>query len=296
MAAEAKQISRAIAELVDNLSLGALDSDGYSDRSKLVASETETILQSRETHFLVTVAGQDLRFPIVKFGSSVTSLNLFDYKELSVFAIYSLLRNKVKRFCDLGSNIGSHSVCLAALGASVRSWEPDRTVSRIQRELFREHGLDCTQVDAAAGILNEYASFVRLEDNQTGSHLLGKKPNPYGRSITFDVQVRDCRPDITWADLVKMDIEGSESEVICKTSLDVLAKAAIICEVTSSESAQHLFSYLSQAPVTVHSQRIGWSSPSSPGDMPSHHSHGSLLISGSESVLAAVMKSRTTRK
>jgi len=289
MVVEARQISRTIAELADSLALGALDSDGYSDRSKLVASEAETILRSGETHFLVTVAGQDLRFPIVKFGSSVTSLNLFDYKELSVFAIYSLLRNKVKRFCDLGSNIGSHSVCLAALGASVRSWEPDRTVSRIQRQLFREHGLNCTQVDAAAGVLNEDASFVRLEDNQTGSHLAGKKLNPYGRTTTYDVQVQDCRPEIAWADLVKMDIEGSESEILCQTPHETLSKAFIICEVTDERAAHNIYEYLSMAPVSMYLQRSGWRSPESVQDLPSHHSHGSLLVVGHENRLRGVL-------
>jgi len=285
MALEAKQISRAIAELADNLALGALDSEEYSDRSKLVASEAETILRSGETHFLVTVAGQNLRLPIVKFGSSVTSLNLFDFKELSVFAIYSLLRNKVRRFCDLGSNIGSHSLCLAALGASVRSWDPDMTVSRIQRELCREHGVNCTQVDAAAGILNGRASFIRLEDNQTGSHLVGKKPNPYGRTITYDVDVQDCRPDIAWADLVKMDIEGSESEILCQTPHKTLSRAFIICEVTDVRAAHNIYEYLSSAPVSMHLQRFGWRSPVSVQDLPSHHSHGSLLIVGHESRL-----------
>lgn len=285
MTAEATQISRAILELTYNLALGALDSDGYLDRSRMVASEAAAILETGETHFLVNIGGQELRFPIVRFGSSVTSLNLFEYKELSIFALYALLSRRVERFCDLGSNIGSHSVCLAALGASVRSWDPDSSVSRLQRELFREHVLTYTQVDAAAGIRNEYSSFVRLEDNQTGSHLAGRKPNPYGRMTTHYVEVKDCRPDIAWADLVKMDVEGSESEILCQTAHEVLSEAFIICEVTDESAARNLYEYLSVAPVSMFSQRNGWRTPASVQDLPEHHSHGSLLIVGHESSL-----------
>lgn len=290
MTAEAQQISRSILELSDNLALGALDSDDYLIRSEMVANEAAAILESGETHFLVNIAGQELRYPIVRFGSSVTSLNLFEYKELSVFALYALLSRKVERFCDLGSNIGSHSVCLAALGASVRSWDPDRTVSGIQRQLFREHGFSCTQIDAAAGIVNEGASFVRLEDNQTGSHLAGRKPNPYGRITTHYVEVKDCRPDIAWADLVKMDIEGSEAEILCQTAHEILSEAFIICEVTDKSAAHDLYEYLSVAPVSMFSQRYGWRIPVSVQDLPAHHSHGSLLIVGHESRLRSHLR------
>ena len=279
----AQEISRAIRELTNDLTLGALDSTGYESRASRVAEEADEILRSGTSSFTLRIAERELRFPIVRFGPTITSMNLFDYKELSVFAIYGKFLRESNQFLDLGSNIGSHSLFAASLGATVRSWEPDRSVSSIQREMFRENGFTCTQVDAAAGAKFELATFVHLDDNQTGSHLVGKKSDPYGRTTSYEVQVEDCRQDIQWADLVKMDVEGSESEILCQTSYNTLSEVFIICEVTDNSAASDLYEYLSSAPVSMYSQRSGWRIPKSAHDLPSHHSHGSLLILGHES-------------
>lgn len=286
----AQEISRAIEELSENLALGALDADGYEERANKVAREADMILRSGETSFSISIGELELSFPIMRFGSTITSLNLFDYKELSVFAIYWMLHGKVERFLDLGSNIGTHSVVMAKLGATVRSYEPDNSVSRIHREITSQHGLNSELIDAAAGIRRGRASFVHIDDNQTGSHVLGKKPDPYGPLTRFEVQVEDCRPDIDWADLVKMDVEGSESEILSSTSGATLSNSLIICEVTSPDSAQQLFDYLSKAPVRMFVQATGWLTPSHAHKMPSHHSGGSLLIVGDSSTLSSGLK------
>jgi len=284
----AEEISRAVAELSENLSLGALDSTGYAQRARRTELEAQEILKRGASEFTVAFGGQVLAFPVVRFGPSVSSLNLFDYKELSILAIYVQIKGRLTRFLDLGSNIGVHSIVAAQQGAIVRSWEPDRTVSTIQGSLFREHCMGCTQIDAAAGTATGRAMFIHLDDNQTGSHLVGKKNKPYGPAKCFEVQVEDCRSDIDWADLVKMDVEGSESDILCNTSHSTLARTMIICEVTSAEHADRLFHYLRQAPVVMFAQKLGWLTPKNLSEMPSHHSDGALLIVGDSSNLASV--------
>jgi FkbM family methyltransferase len=283
----AKEISNALKELARDLRLGALDSEGYANRAARVASEACAILEQRASRFTVELSGAFIEIPVVRFGPTVTSLNLFDYKELSVFAIY--LRNSfmLRRFLDLGSNIGSHSLFVAKLGAQVRSWDPDESVSAIHRQMFSEHGLHANHVVAAAGALQRKSSFLRLEDNQTGSHLEGMKPSPYGPVTRIEVSVEDCRADIAWADFVKMDVEGVESEIICELSHDVLARIILVCEITNYDSSKKVYGYLQRAPVSMFCQKRGWLTPRSIEEMPTHHSHGSLVIIGHQSPATA---------
>lgn len=278
----AEVISRAIKDLSFNVALGALDSAGYEERASAVAQEAEILLESGSPTFAVNYADQVMTIPLFRFGSSVTTLNLFDYKELSILALYQRFLNKFTKFLDLGSNIGVHSLAATILGATVRSWEPDVTVSGIQQQIFQRHGLSCTQVAAAAGVKSGRVDFIHLNDNQTGSHIAGKKPEPYGSLTTHEVEVRDVRGDMEWADLVKMDVEGCESEILTQTSYETLAKSLILCEVTSFEAARELYRYLDSAPVSLYCQKRGWQKPKSIHEMPSHHSHGSLVVIGHE--------------
>jgi FkbM family methyltransferase len=278
----AEVISRAIRDLSLDVALGALDSAGYEERASEVAQEAAFLLESGSPTFAVNYADQVMTIPLFRFGSSVTTVNLFDYKELSIFALYQRFLNKFTKFLDLGSNIGVHSMAATILGATVRSWEPDITVSGIQRQIFQQHGLSCTLVAAAAGVKSGRADFIHLNDNQTGSHIAGKKPEPYGSLTTHEVEVRDVRGDIEWADLVKMDVEGSETEILTQTPYEILAKTSIVLELTSLEAARELFRYLDSAPVSLYCQKHGWQKPKSIQEMPSHHSHGSLVIIGHE--------------
>jgi hypothetical protein len=149
-------------------------------------------------------------------------------------------------------------------------------------------------VEAAAGVTRDRVMFVHLDDNQTGSHVVGKKSAPYGAMTHFEVKVEDCRPDINWADLVKMDVEGSESEILCQTPYETLSHSLIVCEVTNQNSAQDMYEYLSSAPVSMYSQRSGWGRPASAHDLPSHHSHGSLLVVGHECRLQPHLEGNAT--
>jgi hypothetical protein len=108
------------------------------------------------------------------------------------------------------------------------------------------------------------------------------KPSPYGPVTRIEVSVEDCRADIAWADVVKMDVEGVESEIVCELSHDVLARTLLVCEITNQASAEKIFDYLDGAPVSVFCQKSGWLTPRSTEEMPTHHSHGSLVIIGSQ--------------
>ncbi|MEQ8331568.1 FkbM family methyltransferase [Nisaea sp.] len=223
---------------------------------------------------------EDFFFPYFSMGS-VDSVNLFALDELILFHIYRTYLGCRQKVLDLGANLGLHSIVLGRLGHEVRSFEPDP----IHFELLR-HNLGAnavsgqvTPINAAVGLEDGEAMFVRVKGNTTGSHLAGMKLNPYGELDEFGVTVKRFQPLLDWADFVKMDIEGAEADVIETTDPSSWVSKQAVMEVGSEASAQRIFNFFQDVKVNLFAQKIGWRKVSSLKDMPFSHRDGSLFVS-----------------
>lgn len=264
------------------------DSNWWQD-----ANERHYTLKPEIRHWLtnnrrLTIAPLgDLDFTLVELSDAIegeggiSSVELFGLDEMIIFAFYWVNRSRYDKVVDLGANLGLHSIVLARMGFSVQAYEPDPIHLQHLRMHLKMNGIDeSVVVHETAVTLNSGAvEFVRVRGNTTGSHVLGAKDAPYGRLERFTVTSTSIVSAIEGADLVKMDVEGSEAELLSALSPDALRHTDVICEVGSEKNAVEIWNHFADSPVHMYSQKLGWLTARSHHDLPKHHSEGSLFLS-----------------
>ena len=220
----------------------------------------------------------ELVFPYHKMGA-IDSLNLFDLDELILFSFYWINRKKYRRVLDAGANIGLHSIILSKCGFEVRAYEPDpQHFEILQRNLALN---DCSNVQTFNAAVSSKAGeleFVRVLGNLTASHITGSKPNPYGELERFPVRVEAIKPLITWADLIKLDVEGHEKEVLLATSREHWLTTDALVEVENEDNAASIYSHFTTLGVQLFSQKTNWQLVRDVEDMPTSYREGTLFV------------------
>jgi len=242
-----------------------------------------------EDHNLTLSPLGEVNFTLVEMsdspgGGGISSVDLFGPDEMILFAFYWMNRSRYRTVVDLGANLGLHSVVLAKMGFTVHSFEPDPVhVQHLERHI-RANGVEGTVEihEAAVSTKSGDVEFLRVQGNTTGSHILGTKPNPYGGLDRFTVSGVSIHEAIDAADLVKMDVEGSEAALICELAPSTFATREILCEVGSAASAESIWGHFFGTQVHLFSQKHGWAKARSADDLPAHHSEGSLFVSTRE--------------
>lgn len=220
-----------------------------------------------------------ITFPYVSMGA-IDSRDLFGLDELIIFAFYWRNRERYRKVGDVGANIGAHSLMLSRSGFTVRSFEPDpKHVALLKRTLeLNEAQGNVEIVEAAVSDKEGSAEFVRVLGNTTGSHLSGAKSSPYGELERFEVSLLPIGSIMEWADLVKIDAEGHESQIISGTERNDWQGTDAMIEVGSVENAEKVFRHLNGIGINMFAQKIGWKLVTRAEDMPESYRDGSLFV------------------
>jgi FkbM family methyltransferase len=110
---------------------------------------------------------------------------------------------------DVGANVGAYTVLAARHCAEVHSFEPDQAnLAHLRRNVALNNFTNCAVIDAAVGSRDGHASFATGLEHTEGR--LDAGGSIAVRCVTLDSYARDHRPP----DLVKMDIEGGETEAL----------------------------------------------------------------------------------
>jgi FkbM family methyltransferase len=219
-----------------------------------------------------------LSIPRAHLGARVTTDNLFDPNEQVIFDFYEANRGRYRRALDVGANVGVHSILMARQGWEVRAYEPDPAHFRMLLANVAAHGVAVEAYDTAVSDRDGTASFTRVLNNTTGSHLTGSK-TVYGPTDYCSVRTVDCRPLLAWADFAKIDCEGHEAALIGATDAGIWRHLDALLEVGSAASAEAIYFHLRDA-VPMWAQKIGWRRVLTLADVPAHHSEGSLFVGG----------------
>lgn len=220
-----------------------------------------------------------LDIPFTRMGR-VTSDDLFGPNEQVIFDFYERAGGRYRRAVDVGANLGVHSILMARQGWQVRAAEPDPALFGHLVRNIATHGAApaVAAVRAAVSDRDGAATFVRVVDNWTGSHLLGAKQS-HGPVQHMRVKLMDCRPLFEWADFIKLDCEGHEAAIVCAVDAALWrsGQVDVMAEVGSPETARAIFDKLLRV-VPMWAQKVGWRRVDSMADMPTHHSEGSLFV------------------
>jgi FkbM family methyltransferase len=254
--------------------------DCLYDFLKMVArQEVEKKFADREPKPKTFGPFGEITFPFFSMGA-VDSLNLFDMDELILFSFYWINRNRYRTTADIGANIGLHTILLSKCGFGVRAYEPDPLhYSVLLRNLDLNNCPNVETFNMAVSNVTGEMEFVRVLGNTTGSHLSGSKANPYGDLERFPVKVVAIASIISWADLMKVDAEGHETQILTATKrADWLSTDALI-EVENADNAAALFAHFRSQKVNMFSQKTGWRLVYELDGIPTSYKEGMLFVS-----------------
>ena len=204
---------------------------------------------------------------------------LLGYNELIIFSFYLFNKKKYQNFIDVGANIGLHSIFFDKFNVNVKSFEPDEYhFKELKRNLLLNKSKNVKPYKFAVSNKNGDKTFVRVCDNTTGSHLIGKKKNPYGKLEKFKVKTVNLNRFLNGTCLVKIDAEGSEVDILKSIKKENFLNNDYILEINNNKNALKIFNLSKKNKTNIFSQKIGWKKVGSINDLPIHHTEGSIII------------------
>ncbi len=226
--------------------------------------------------YVDSILGIKIDFPSLTFGS-ISSRHFFGIDELLIYDFYKRNRSRYYNVADVGANCGLHSKILCELGYKVDSFEPDEKHHKLLVQFVGKY-VNNRIYRKAVSNYDGKAIFNRVINNTTGSYLNDLK-NGYGPIERYEVDVISARNLPKQYDLIKMDIEGSEGDVL--TSLDPITfnSTDFIVEISTLETRDLLWSFFKKLDLPVYTQKTGWQVATKLEDIPVTHREGSIFIS-----------------
>ena len=201
-----------------------------------------------------TVEGQPVRLLLPGASDHVSRIvratNRF-YEHEMLFDI----RSKVKpgsAFIDVGAHVGNHTVFFGLMcrAGRVYSFEPVPFLAQLLRENVRLNNLEdvVTVYEVACGEAEGRGALLLLgvPGNWGLSRVREQEDGPIS-VVSLDQVIREERAKLARIDVLKVDVEGSEFEVL-KGAKEILAEFHPICyiEASSPDRYQEIERYLSK--------------------------------------------------
>ena len=218
----------------------------------------------------------DINFPSISLGA-ITSRHFFGIDEVLIYQFYKKNKSRYKRVADIGCNCGLHTKILCELGYIVDSFEPDISHANFAKKFINGHPNNNFFQKAVSNYSGK-ATFTKIINNSTGSYINDKKEG-YGPLEKYEVEVINAKELPNDYDLIKMDIEGSEADVLTAFEPELYEKTDIIAEISTAQTRVLLWDLFKKLSLKVYSQKNGWGLIKEIEDLPTSHRQGSIFIS-----------------
>lgn len=224
----------------------------------------------------------DVIFPYHSMGA-IDTLNLFGLDEIIMFCYYWINKENYSNVLDIGANLGLHSIIMNKCGFKVKSFEPDPSHYKILKENLKINSLKNVEaLNVAVSNTTDNKEFVRVLGNTTSSHLAGSKLNPYGDLETFMVRTISINEIINGVDLVKLDVEGHETEILLTIGKKNWENLDAFVEIQDLNNATIIYKHFKMLKINMFSQKRNWSRVTKFSDMPTNYKEGTLFISSKQ--------------
>ena len=223
------------------------------------------------------ILGLKINFPLISFGNT-SSANLFDLDELLIFNFYKRKKNIYKNVCDIGGNIGLHSLILSKLGYKVDYFEPDNKHFLKAKEIFKKNNAKIKTNKVAISNYTGFATFSRIEANSTGSYINNKK-NGYGKILKYKVKTINSKQLRNKYDLIKIDAEGSEVDILMGFKKSDFKSTDFLIEISSDTNKTAIWNLMQKFKLKIYSQKNFWKKVNKIENLPKNYKEGTVLIS-----------------
>lgn len=220
----------------------------------------------------------NIKFPYISFGNR-SSLDLVSLDELLILKFYYAKRKLYKNVCDIGCNIGLHSLVMAKIGYKVISFEPDPVHFKKAKNIFKLNKVNNIKIyNSAVSDFSGKTEMTRILKNTTGNFISNNKKS-YGPTKKIKVKVINSKTLASRFDLIKIDAEGSEYKIIKSFSNTNFSKTDFIMEISTNENRKKIWKLIKKLKLKVFSQKNSWKKIKKINDLPSSHLEGSIFIS-----------------
>ena len=284
-----------ITELLKNISKDLSAHVPYSSKFDLLSNHIKEIshelfLNKKSGTFTITKNDEEIsiNFPYKKLGK-ISSNDFFNLNELIFTSYYTSSKNIYDKFADIGACLGFHGIIFSKYRQKdVHFFERDPQTFQLLKEYIKLNNLKNYETNNKAVYFKEgHISFNRLDDNNTGSHIVGSKENVYGSisiikvdTLSFDTLLKKNY------NLIKMDIEGAEADVFKNLNFKNIKNFPdTYIEVHSKLASEILYEIIiKKLRLNIFSQNLGWSELKNINDMPFHYTHGSIIATNKKNL------------
>ncbi len=278
-------ITELLKDISKDLSAHVPNSSKFDLLSKQIKEISEQIfLNKKSGTFTITKNDKKINiyFPYKKLGK-ISSKDFFNLNEL-IFTSYYISSKKIyDKFADIGACLGFHGIIFSKYNQKdVHFFEPDPQTFQLLNEYIRLNNLKKYESHNSAVYFKDgHILFNRLDENNTGSHIVGSKENVYGSISVIKVDTLSFGTLLEKNyNLIKMDIEGAELDVFKNFNLKNIQNFPdTYIEVHNKLASEILYETIfKKLKLNIFSQNLGWSKLKNKNDMPFHYSHGSILV------------------
>ena len=163
------------------------------------------------------------------------------------------------------------------MGYQVVSYEPDTNHAEIAKSYLKgyaNHSFHRCAVSSYDG----KATFTRILNNTTGSYINDKRES-YGPTVVYEVDVVNASHLSGQYDLFKLDVEGSEVDILSSFNQEDFQVSDFIVEISSPVSRYNFWQIFSKNKIPVYSQKNSWEKVRVMEQLPTSHKEGSVFIS-----------------
>ena len=211
--------------------------------------------------------------------------DLINLEELIMIKYYLINKKNYKNFLDFGANIGLHTIIAKKLGYNVKSFEPDKKhFLELKRNCQLNNVRKINLYQKAVFNKKCIITFVKVKNNTTANHILGRKQNLYGpieKQIVYAVKANTL---FKGNDLVKIDVEGAEFDIIKSIKLKSWNNIDCFVSIHNKKIAKQIYNFFIKKKINLFSSKKNWKKVLKFSDMPQKHPEGLLFISSKKNM------------
>ncbi len=237
------------------------------------------ITNKREICFFPYNFNGNLKWPLKQFGK-LDSYCYFELQEIILHIFYFINKNKYKFAIDFGTNIGIDAVVLASFGIKTYAYEPDKELLSFAYKSKKKNKFKNLKL-YPYGILdkNKTLKFIKVLNNLNASHVKGAR-SFYGKHKEIKCNFKSFKSmkikEIP--NLIKINIEGSESKVVPTIPLKVWKKADVFIEVHDKKNRDSLWNFFRKNKLNIFSQKKNWKRCEKINELPLSNKEGYIFV------------------
>jgi len=177
--------------------------------------KSKLILKDTKNFHLINFRKIKLKLMKYSFGNVSLKKLILLPSEIELFDFFYKKRFFYKKVCDVGANVGLHSIFMAKLFKKVVAYEPYNKHLKILKKNKKINNCKNLKIYSKA-VSNSISNKILnvLEDNTTASHLTKSSRSKYGRISQVKVKCEKFSNLLDAYDLIKLDIEGLEGLIL----------------------------------------------------------------------------------